>query len=441
MRNLYLLLLITFLLLSSCSHLSKTVQPEHTSAYIALYNNQTDKARNLLNSTKDDSMKLFLFSSLELSEGNIEASKNYAIKLTNEYEDCPEGKILLNLIERREENPNESWINAYTLAYKEAGSPELDFPLNIVFATNWVKAKIECDNKLEIPGTIRNTPKGLLLAYEKKMFSCNANEYFELLLNTYSEMPYEIKLFIYNEFYTWHYNKSNITDEVKKRSESKKIELIKELSNEEPSYMYFAITDILEQAPNDGPLLENEIAMLEKAVSRNHFFKPSRYDLFNYYLTLFKELNVDNPYSSAAEVTNSAYPVFPVNLLSKITESTKDADEQTKERFAKILEKTSKAILKGRTLMDYTIGSLLLRRASNLRDDKELEAIANEMFRFSHKLTFLSSSTSLYWPITPLLNESISLSMKDEIGFMLTFTGEKIPENISHLINDDYSVK
>ncbi len=39
---------------------------------------------------------------------------------------------------------------------------------------------------------------------------------------------------------------------------------------------------------------------------------------------LFKELNVDNPYSSAADIANSAYPVFPLNLLNKITESTKD---------------------------------------------------------------------------------------------------------------------
>jgi hypothetical protein len=433
---LYFLIIIIFIFNTSCSFF-KPIKKEHSLAYSSLMYNETDKARAYLNRARDNYVKKFLLSCHELSEGNIDLAKQYAEEVVHECKELPEGRVLINLIDRRESHPNENWVNSYVFAFRESGSPELSLIENLLFAgyddnKNEGNNEAKCEN-IKIPEKYIGTPKELLFAFEH--FSmCNNDKYLEILLNVTSEMPFEIKLLALSNFEFLHDDES-LKEELSIRIKKKRTELIRQLSTEQVSYMYFAIMDILEQMPETIPLKEDKLKKLEKAVSREKF-GPSRFDLFNYYLMLFKDLNASNPLLSAAMVTSSVYPAYPTGLINMTIEPTKYAEEQQKERLTKILEKVAKATLKRRALIDYLIGSSLLMRVSNLRDDKELERKAREIKKYAAKLTFQITSSPNLWPITPLLNETIKLSMEDEIGYFQLFTDEEMPEVISELINE-----
>jgi hypothetical protein len=342
--------------------------------------NDTGRAREYLDKSHDNYVKNYLLSCNELSEGNLYMAKQYAEEVVNKCKDLPEGKVLMNLISRRESHPKEKWLNSYVFAFRDSGSPELSSNQNLLF-THYDNNETEgineanCEN-IKIPEKYIGTPQELLLATDQHIPFCNTDKYLEILLRITPEMPFEIKLLALSSFKLW-LDDEKLKEELRNRIKKKRLELIRQRSTEQTSYMYFAIMDIIEQMPNSKPLIEENLIKLEQAVSREKF-GPSRFDLFNYYFSLYEDLNVSNPLLSAAMVTGSAYPAYPSGLYMSI-EPTKYVEEDQEERLAKVLVKMAKANFKRRALIDYLIGSSLLMRASDLIDDKELEEKAREI--------------------------------------------------------------
>jgi hypothetical protein len=426
---------------AGCS-LLKPIKKEHALAYLYLMDNDTEKARVNLDKAKDNYIKKFLLASIELTEGNLEIAKHHAEGIITANKDIPDGKVLLNLIERRNSFPDERWSHSYAMAWREAGSPELKVMAEFSRA-DWPSSDDYERDKENEKEAIKCTPDNLLVSYGANL-GCENKEDFENFLGQISpNLPLEIKLLLLRHLDCEYCltNKFEISDELKQKIRGKRYEIIHHLSAELPSDMKFAIMDVLELSPKEGPFSLKDIEILEKAVSRQRL-APPKHELFSIYLKHYKLLGEKNPYFyayTAANVTDFHF-IF-VNFTKKITASAENASPHMKKRLADILEKLGLAYLKRRMVLDLFSGIYLINSAYKIRGDEEAEnRLKKESIPVRNILNAASlSASSVIWPITPLMIDTIKFQMKDELGYYLLLTGEEMPEGISELINGSLS--
>lgn len=440
MRLLFHLIIISIFILNSGCSLSKPIRKKQALAYGSLWEGEPEKAREYLNSARDNHITKFLLISIELSEENLEKAEYYTEQFIADHKDIPDGKVLLNLVQRRKSFPDERWVHSYAIAWREAGSPKLKVFEEFHKDYWWnIENQDYEDNRKEIPVCTLD----YLLASHGIITDCDNKKDFEAFLGQItSDLPLEIKLLVLNYFASDVFLPDSfiISDELKQEIKRKRSDIIHQLSFELPSDMKFAIMDILEQTPREEPLSLNQIELLEKAVARQRL-APSKYELYSLYLARYRSLGSKNPQWDAYQVAGMSNIIFiPSNLTRRIDASVINANPQMKKRFANILEKVGKAYLKRKVFIDFLLGIGLLPSAYRIRGDKEAEERLKEAYNTIrntfHIVSSSYASSVAIWPIAPLMIDAIEFELKDEIGFYLLLTGKEMPDVISGIINE-----
>ncbi len=440
MRQVFYLLIVSIIVLNSGCSISRPIQKEQSLAYESLWERKPEKARKYLDAAHDNYITKFLLISIELSEGNLDKAKYYAEQFIADHKDIPDGKVLLNLVERRKSFPDERWVHSYAMAWQEAGSPKLKV-IEEFFKDYWwnIKSHDYEENRKEIPVCTLD----YLLASHGISSNCENKKDFEDFLGQINpNLPLEIKLLLLNYLDTDVFlpDSFEITDALKEEIERKRKEIIHQLSIDFPSYIVFEIMDLLEQFPEEKTLSLKEIEILEKTVSRKRL-APPKYELYSLYLKRFQSLGSKNPYFDAYQTAGVADVLFlPSNLTRIINASESTITTPMKMRLANILEKVGKAYLRRKVFTNFLLGIGSLSSAYRIRGDEEAEERLKEAYnKIRNTFNVVSSSHAssvAIWPIAPLMIDTIEYEVKDEIGFYLLLTGEEMPEAISEIINE-----
>ena len=441
-RLLFHLIIISIIIVTSGCSLFRPIKKEHFLAYSHLWEQETAKARKYIDAAHDNYVKKFLLVSLELSEGNLEKAEYYAEQFIADHKDIPDGKVLLNLVQRRKSFPDERWVYSYAEAWRKAGSPRLKVIEEFLKDYDWNIEEDDCeDYRKDIPVC---TFDYLLTSYGNS--GCDNRKDFEDFLGQIKpDVPLEIKLLV---LYFLDSDVSLpdsfvISDELKQEIKRKRREIIHWLAIEFPSYMGFEIIDILEQSPEAETLSIKEIEMLEKAVARKRL-SVSRDEIYSLYLKQYQYLGNKTPYHDAYIAAGMADHVLLFsNLRSKIDASAETATTQMKKRLSNILEEAGKAYLKRKAVIDILLGVGALYDAYRIRGDKEAEKSLKEAsIAFKENIfnvhSFFAGSIE-FLPVAPLIIDTIEFKVRDEIGFYLLLTGEEMPKILSELINEPLS--
>jgi hypothetical protein len=441
-RVLFLLIIISIIIVNAGCSLFRPIRKEHFLAYSHLWERETEKARKYIDAAHDNYVKKFLLVSLELSEGNLEKAGYYAEQFIADHKDIPDGKVLLNLVQRRKSFPDERWVYSYAEAWRKAGSPRLKVIEEFLKDYDWNIEEDDCkDYRKDIPVC---TFDYLLTSYGNS--GCDNRKDFEDFLGQIKpDLPLEIKLLIlyFLDSDVFLPDSFVISDELKEEIKRKRREIIHRLAVEFPSYMGFEIIDILERSPEAETLSIKEIEMLEKAVARKRLSVPMD-EIYSLYLKRYQYLGNKTPYHDAYIAAGMAdHLLIFSNLTSKIDASAETATPEMKKRLSNILEKVGKAYLKRKGITNVLVGISTLYNAYRIRGDKEAEKSLTEAYSaFKENIfnvhSFFAGSVE-FLPIAPLIVDAIEFKVRDEIGFYLLLTGEEMPKVLSELINEPLS--
>ncbi len=440
MRRLFYCFILLVLAFNAGCSFTKPIKKEHSLAFGSLWEGDTVKAREYLDTARDNYIKKFLLISVELSDGNLEKAEYYAKQFTAEYENIPDGKVLLNLIQRRKSFPTERWVHSYAMAWQEAGSPALKVLKEFTETEyDWAESQLSKDSSIEIPVC---TFDYLLTSYGIRSGCDNKKDFEYFLGQINSELPVEMKLLLlyYLDSDVFLPDSLEITNELRQEIKRKRSDIIHQLSIELPLDMEFEIMDILGESSKEDPLSLKELEMLEKAVELKRL-APLPYELYSLYLNKFQSLKSKEPYFNAYELVSSSHIISPFtsHLMGRIDASLENATPEMKKRLANILEKLGKAHIKRKVLVDFLIGIAPLRSAYIIKGDTEAEERLMEGYntiKKSFQIVVYSYASSLYLPIAPLMIDTIEYTLNDEIGFYLLLTSDEMPEVISEILEE-----
>jgi hypothetical protein len=425
-------------IISGCAS-TKIARPDQISAYKAAMAGKSHEARTILKQSEDDSFSKFLLSCIELSEGNLTVAKRYADEFMASNPNTPDGRVLTELIAERKAYPSEPWTTSFASAWKASGSPKLTV---VDYLEGALSEETENCESRKVPEAVIGTPNELLVAGEIGLF-CDHKKFTELCLaHTSSDTPMTIKLLALKwldyEVTPSDYKDSTIPADLLKTAQQQRRELVQEFSVQLPLDIAFAMMKILDQTSEERIFSLTDIENIEKAVSRPRL-APMPEELYNDYLKRFIALGSWNPQLSATNAVFSTIGLFhyPFILQKKISATAKESPE-LRVRLAAICEKLGKAQLKQRTLIELMEGTATFGVAAELGNNHRTQEQYRVLFSFMRKLIkgVEPAMASIYWPIRPLMIDSLELKIKDAVGFDQLFSDEEMPAEYVKLLND-----
>lgn len=432
---------MTCALMSGCAS-TKMGDPNQLSAsYEAAMAGKSDEARNLLKLESGDPFSNFLLACIELTDGNLALSRRYADGFVAANPSVPDGKVLVELIEQRKAYPAEPWLASFAAAWKAGGAPELKAVLNFIERVSSSEQNETC-NKWKIPEAFVGKPEELIAALVSNM-GCNTEKFTEVCLSqTSPETPIAIKLlalgFLNSELSQSSCKDSKISDDLRERIQTRRREVIEELSHQLKQDMEFPINAIIDQGSKKEEISAMDIEQIEEAVSRPRL-SPSPEELYNDYLARFIAVGSQNPYlwaSSMAFASDNPFPLF--DLKKKVMVTAETASPEVRRRLAEILEKVGRAQVKHKSVLSVMSGINTLRSAAQLKNDKMTEERLDALHHYIRKLynmrILYATSSSRLWPIRPLMINATEMQVKNEIGVHQQFADVDMPDDFLSLL-------
>jgi len=431
-----LFLIIVLATLSGCAS-TLSVSPNQSAAYKAAMSDDVGKARSLLNKDADNSLSTFMLACFELSDGNLPQAEQYADEFITKEPYIADGRVLRELIKQRKANPSEPWTVSYASAWKASGSPQMTVGV-YGFIEESREPSAKCEPR-EIPEAIKGTPEEMLVAVDYG-FGCDSKKFIELCLSHNSlETPVSIKLLVLTCIDLYYRDEdTQLSDDLRKRALALKHDLLEELSAKQPQYMSFPIVAILDQTRDTEEFSPTDIDRIEAAVSRPQV-SPSMLELYNDYLNRFLALGSEYPYLRArSELIMAAGTGHSWGLRKKILKTAEKGSPEVRERLARVLEKLGKAQLKHGTVIELLFSLSTLYSAEELRGDKSAKEQLKPIYAFASSLvqTQNDASPSFFWPIRPLMINSLELAAKNEVAFYQLFADVDTPDELLQLLKD-----
>jgi len=430
-----LFLIIALAILSGCAN-TLSVSPTQSAAYKAAMSGDVEKARNILEKNADNSLSTFMLACFELSEGNLPQARRYADEFIANEPYIADGKVLRELIDQRKAYPSEPWTVSYASAWKASGSPQMTVGI-YGFIEESREPSAKCEPR-EIPEAIKGTPEEMLVAFDYG-FGCDPKKFMELCLShTAPKTPLSIKLLALGCIDLYYSDETTeFSEDLRKRVLSGKHDLLEELSAKQPQYMAFPIVAILDQTRDTEEFSPLAIDRLEEAVSRP-LIAPSRIELYDDYLTRFLALNEENPYLNAYSQVIMAEGTGSWGLRRKILKTAEKGTPEVKKRLARVLEKLGKAQVRRGTVIELLLSFSTLYSAEELRGDKSAQEQLRPIHVFASSLVQIQNdaSPSFFWPIRPLMINSLELAAKNEIAFYQLFADADMPDELLQLLKD-----
>jgi hypothetical protein len=424
-------------LISGCAT-TRLASSDQFSAYKAAMAGNLNDARNFLKVSGNDSFSKFLLACIELSEEHLSQARRYVDELIILEPSIPEGKVLRELIEQRKAYSAESWTTSFVAAWRAAGSPRMTVMNDIIERADNEESETICENQ-KIPDRIISTPEELLGAkvFEFGML-CNTENFVKYCLSpNLSETPVAIKLVALKGL-DMARNDSNISEDLRKQAEVRKHELTRELSQQLPRDMKFALMAILDQMADQDRFSITDIEHIEEAVSRP-LLAPSLKELYDDYLTRFIALGVSNPYLNASSMAFSVNGILYFGLRAKTIATAEKESPEVRERLATILDKVGSAQLKHGTVIELLMSIGTLYSAAEIRGDKKMEERLMPLSAYLRKLVLENMdirNAALFWPIRPLMIDATEVQMKNELGFYQLFTDADLPPVLSEMLKN-----
>lgn len=432
-----------FLIVAGCAT-TRVATHDQISAYNSAMAGKPDEARTILKRSEKNSFSKFFLACIELSEGNLVLARHYADEFAAAQPTIPDGKVLIQLIEQRKTYPLESWPISFASAWKASGKPELSKITDFLF--DGLITETTLSEKCKLPEGAIGSDNELLAAVDNRP-SCDQKKIIELsLAHSSVKMPVSIRLLALAELDyisgspdSSECEGSKLPPDLIKQADEKRHEVVKQLYQELPLDIEFAMMAILDRTADKEKFSTSDIEEIEKAVSRPRL-SPLPLEIYKDYFTRFVALGSSNPYVSAAGAARSVDHIsYLLTLRRKIMATAKNASPELNERLFVILGKVVRAQIRHRTLTELLISLSLIHSASELRGGQSLQQYkAIKEFARGLIAPVAVIMSSVIWPIRPLINDSIELQMKDDIVFHQLFADKEAPTEYLNLLIDPH---
>jgi hypothetical protein len=193
--------------------------------------------------------------------------------------------------------------------------------------------------------------------------------------------------------------------------------LIAKLARENPREMYLQAWATLIDAPDSSPLAEADVAKLERIVSSTKMNLPLPI-VYESMRRAYAKIDPAQASEAAFAATFAAYPPqFHVVLMHRTKPMIESGDRALRRRAGLAIARLAREVIGQGSLLDLSIGSMLLGRAATLAGDTDLAADADRkrkefqfLLRTADRLKFAAE-----WPIAGLMNELIERKTHGEL--------------------------
>ncbi len=360
---------------------------------------ETEQATRLieqvLSSDERNAEALFVRACIRIQAGDLKAATEDTNQLESLRGKLPEVRILRELVVARGQTPPTGWMPAFVGALKKVGANGLDQHVLEYVPTS--RRPLSSDVVGRLPGR-----DGFLLRAAESGQPAPATLISEAEQMVGQEQPITILLAAASVLSSPH-----VADSDKPEATTAAHALIAKLARENPREMYLQIWAALSDASDSSPLGETDVVKLEHVVSST----PIGLHLSGVYeamRTAYTKVDPAQASEAAFAATFAFYPPpFHVVLMRRTKPMIKSGDPTLRRRAGLAVARLAREVMNQGSLLDLSIGSMLLGRAAALAGDSDLAADADRkrkefqsLLRAADRLKFAAE-----WPIAGLMSE------------------------------------
>jgi hypothetical protein len=200
---------------------------------------------------------------------------------------------------------------------------------------------------------------------------------------------------------------SHVADADKPKATTAAHALITKLGRENPGEMYLQIWAALSVASDSSPLAEADVTKLERIVSSTQINLPLSI-VYEAMRSAYAKVDPAQASEAAFAATFGFYPPqFHVVLMRRTKPMIESGDPLLRRRAGLAIARLAREVMDQGSLLDLSIGSMLLGRAATLASNSDLAAEADRkrkdfqsLLRVADRLKFAAE-----WPIAGLMTE------------------------------------
>jgi hypothetical protein len=210
---------------------------------------------------------------------------------------------------------------------------------------------------------------------------------------------------------------SHLAEADKPRATTAAHAMIAKLARENPREMYLQAWAALIDASDSSPLAEADVTKLERIVSSTKMNLPLPI-VYEAMRRAYARIDPAQASEAAFTATFAAYPPqFHVVLMYRTKPMIGSGDPALRRRAGLAIARLAREVIAQGSLLDLSIGSMLLGRAATLAGDSDLAADADRkrkefqsLLRTADRLKFAAE-----WPIAGLMSELTERKTRGEL--------------------------
>jgi tetratricopeptide (TPR) repeat protein len=338
---------------------------------------------------------LFVRACIRLQAGDFKAAREDTDRLESLRGRLPEVRMMRELAVARGQTPAPGWLPAFLAALKKIGANGQEQNLLQYFPTSRRPLSAEAVGRL--PGA-----DGFLLRAAEAAQPTPATLVNEAEQMVAGEQPLVVLLAAISML-----SSSHLAEADKPRATTASHALIAKLARANPKEMYLQAWAALIDASDTSPLAEADVAKLERIVSSTKMNLPLAI-VYEAMRRAYAKIDPAQASEAAFTAIFAAYPPqFHVVLMHRTKPMIESGDPALRHRAGLAIARLAREVIAQGSLLDLSIGSMLLGRAATLAGDSDLAADADHkrkefqsLLRTADRLKFAAE-----WPIAGLMSE------------------------------------
>jgi hypothetical protein len=381
------------------------------SAADAAIRGETEEAMGLIEralaADRINAEALFVRACIRLQSGDLSGAVEDSNRLESSRGPLQEIRIIRELAVARGQTPASEWMPAFLAALKKIGANGLEQSLLRFTPTS--RRPLSPEMLARVAGgdgfLVRAAEAG------ESIPSTLVNEAEQMLA---AQQPLVVLLAAVSVL-----NNSHVAEADKPKATAAAKALIAKLARENPREMYLQVWALLSETPESSPLAEPDVARLERIIFSTQTSLPLS---LVYEATRSAYAKVDPPQASEAAFTATVAfypPQFHVVLMRRTKPMLESGDPALRRRTGLAIAQLGRAVMNQASLLDLSIGSMLLGRAAALAGDDlagEADRRRKEfqtMLKASDRLKFAAE-----WPIAGLMRELTERKIHEELSLI-----------------------
>lgn len=338
---------------------------------------------------------LFVRACIRLQAGDLKGATEDSNRLESLRGQLPEVRVIRELAMARGQTPRLGWMPAFLAALKKTGANGQEQSLLQYVPTS--RRPLSSEVVGRAPGG-----EGFLLRAAEAGQPVPAALINEAEKMAGAEQPIVVLLAAVSIL-----SSSHVADADKPKATTAAHELIAKLARENPREMYLQSWAALSDASDSSPLAEADVVKLERIVSSTQInLTLSR--VYEATRSAYAKVDPGQASEAAFTATFGFYPPpFHVVLMRRTKPMIESGDPSLRRRAGLAIALLARKVMEQGSLLDLSIGSMLLGRAATLARDSDLAADADRkrkdfqsLLRVADRLKFAAE-----WPIATLMTE------------------------------------